>query len=151
VYSSKFEDILDTLFEGLEIEIRSGENISQSTCYATSANDCIDSDFGRRIDILVSNTRYNVLTEYCAIEFKKQSATSRLLKHQQSKNIRINGSILNDLLSKSKEGDLYLAYMDWWGIDGYMAGISRYQNINIVDQINTMHIPVNCIEIEVFR
>lgn len=41
--------------------------------------------------------------------------------------------------------------MDWWGIDGYRAGISRYQNVNIVDQITTLHIPVDCIEMEYFR
>lgn len=151
VFSGRFENILDVLFEGFDIKIRSGENVCQSTCNAISTNDTIDSGFGRRIDILMSNVRYNVTTEYCAIEFKKQAADRRLLSHQQSKNIRVNGSILNDLSAKCKDNDIYLVYMDWWGVDGYIAGISRYNDINIVDQIATLHIPVDCIEIDDFR
>lgn len=151
VFSSKFENILDVLFEGYDIEIRSGENVCQSTCTVISTNDSIDSGFGRRIDILISNARYSVETEYCAIEFKRQAADKRLLSHQQSKNIRVNGSILIDLSAKCKDNDIYLVYMSWWGAGGYIAGISRYNDINIVDQIATLHIPVDCIEIDDFR
>lgn len=74
-----------------------------------------------------------------------------LLTRQQSKFIRINGAILNDLAAKTNADDTYLIYMEFWGVDGYITGLKRFENANFVDQISSIHLPVNLIELEDFR
>ncbi|RCH84461.1 hypothetical protein CU097_003285 [Rhizopus azygosporus] len=65
------------------------------------------------IDVLVHNSCYGIRNEYCCIEYKRQDATMGLLTRQQSKFIRINGAILNDLAAKTNADDTYLIYMEF--------------------------------------
>ncbi|KAI8636634.1 hypothetical protein BD408DRAFT_448273 [Parasitella parasitica] len=102
--------------EGDNISIESGESLSEATSRAAAANSHSTSDFGRRIDVLIHNCCYGIRSEYCCIEFKKQDAKTGLLTFQQSKNIRINGAILNDLIAKANAEDIYLIYMGFWGV-----------------------------------
>ncbi|KAI8637279.1 hypothetical protein BD408DRAFT_447745 [Parasitella parasitica] len=119
------------IFQGDNISIGSGEIVSEATSRAAAANSHSTSDFGRRID--------------------KQDAKTGLLTSQQSKNIRINGAILNDLMAKTNADDIYLIYMDFWGADGYVAGLKLFENVHLVHQISSIHLPVNLIELKDFR
>lgn len=150
LFSSNFEMLLTILFQGHNISIESGETVSDSTSRAAAANDKSTSDFGRKIDVLVHNSCYGIRNEYCCIEFKRQDAKAKLLTYQQSKAIRINGAILTDLIGKAKD-NIYLIYMDFWGNDGYIAGMKFFENVHLVDQISSIHLPVNLIELEDFR
>ncbi|RCI00267.1 hypothetical protein CU097_014187 [Rhizopus azygosporus] len=118
---------------------------------AAAANDHSTSDFGCRIDVLVHNSCYGIRNEYYCIEFKRQDATMGLLTRQQSKFIRINGAILNDLIAKANADDIYLIYMELWGVDGYITGLKHFENVNLVDQISPIYLPVYLIELEDFR
>ncbi|KAI8983788.1 hypothetical protein BDB01DRAFT_850445 [Pilobolus umbonatus] len=151
LFSSNFEMLLTIMFQGHNISIQSGETVSCATLRAAAANDHSTSDFGRRIDVLVHESCYGIRNEYCCIEFKRQDAKTRLLTHQQSKSIRINGAILNDLIAKTNADDIYLIYMDFWGNDGYIAGMKLFENVHLVDQISSIHLPGNLIELEDFR
>lgn len=135
--------LLTIMFQDHNISIESGETVSDATSRAAAANDRSTSDFGRRIDVLVH--------KYCCIEFKRQDAKTRLLTCQQSKSISINSAILNDLIVKTNADDIYLIYMDFWGNNGYITGMKLFENVYLVDQISSIHLPVNLIELEDFR
>jgi hypothetical protein len=143
--------LLTIMFQDYNVSIESGEIISDATSRSASANDRSTSDFGRRIDVLVHNSCYGIRNEYCCIEFKRQDAKTRLLTCQQSKSIRINGAILIDMIAKTNIDDIYLIYMDFWGNDGYIAGMKLFENVHLVDQISSIHLPVHLIELEDFR
>ncbi|KAI9365748.1 hypothetical protein BD770DRAFT_312550, partial [Pilaira anomala] len=151
LFSSSFEMLLSIMFQGDNIFIESGEIVSDATSRSAATNNRSTSDFGRRIDVLVHNFCYGVRNEYCCIEFKRQDAKTRLLTCQQSKSIRINGAILNDMIAKTNVDDIYLIYMDFWGNDGYIAGMKLFENVHLVDQISSIHFPVHLIELEDFR
>lgn len=151
VFSSNFELLLTIMFQGDNIFVKSGETVSDATSRAAAANSHSISDFGRKIDVLVHNSCYNIRNEYCCIEFKRQDAKTKLLTYQQSKSIRINDALLNDLNAKINGNDIYLVYMDFWGTDGYISGLKLFQNAYLVDQINTIHLPIDLIELEDFR
>ncbi|KAI8885209.1 hypothetical protein K501DRAFT_180462, partial [Backusella circina FSU 941] len=131
------------------ISIESGATISEATLRA--ANDHSTSDFGRRINVLVHNSCYGIHNEYCCIEFKRHDAKMGLLTCQQSKSIHINGAMLNDLIAKTNVNDIYLIYMSFWGTDGYIAGLKLFENVHLVDQISSIHLPANLVELEDFR
>ncbi|KAL0085316.1 hypothetical protein J3Q64DRAFT_1743205 [Phycomyces blakesleeanus] len=138
------------MFQDHNISIKSGEAVSDATSRAIAANNCLTSDFSLRIDLLVHNPCYNIHNEHCCIKFKRQDARTGLLTSQQSKSIRINGAILNDLIVKTNADDIYLAYIDFWGSDGYIAGMKLFENVYLVDQISSIHMSVYLIEIEYF-
>lgn len=60
-------------------------------------------------------TQYQHDIEFCGIEFKTQAANDSLLQYQQSKNIRINATMLNDIIGITKDKRVSNFYMDWWG------------------------------------
>ncbi|KAI8053571.1 hypothetical protein BDF21DRAFT_169170 [Thamnidium elegans] len=151
LFSSNFEFLLTIIFQGDNISIESGETVSEATSRAATANSHSTSDFGRKIDVLIHNSSYGIRNEYCCIEFKRQGANTGLLTFQQSKNNRINGAILNDLIAKTNADDIYLIYMDFWGADGYVAGLKLFENVHLVHQISSIHLPINLIELEDFR
>ncbi|KAG1049824.1 hypothetical protein G6F43_007869 [Rhizopus delemar] len=150
-FSSSFESLLAVLFQGYDISTESGGAVSESTVRAAAANDRSTSDFGGRIDILVHNSCYGIRNENCRIEFKRQNASTELLTRQQSKSIRINGAVLDDLIAKTNADDMYLIYMDFWGVDGYIAGLKRFENINVADHISSVRLPISLVELEDFR
>ncbi|KAI7887742.1 uncharacterized protein EV154DRAFT_520189 [Mucor mucedo] len=41
--------------------------------------------------------------------------------------------------------------MDFWGNDGYIAGMKLFENVHLVDKISSIHLPVHLIELEDFR
>ncbi|CEP11284.1 hypothetical protein [Parasitella parasitica] len=139
------------MFEGDNISIESGETVSEATSRAAAANNYSTSDFGRRIDILIHNSCYKSRNEYSCIEFKRQDAAMGLLTMQQSKNIRLNGATLTDLRAKASADDMFIIYMDFWGADGYIVGLTLFENVHLADQISSVHMPVSLIELEDFR
>ncbi|CEP13064.1 hypothetical protein, partial, partial [Parasitella parasitica] len=83
--------------------------------------------------------------------FKRQEAAMGLVTMQQSKNICLNGAILNDLRAKASADDMFIIYMDFWGADGYIVGLTLFENVHLADQISSVHMPVSLIELEDFR
>ncbi|CEP13431.1 hypothetical protein, partial, partial [Parasitella parasitica] len=151
LFSANFELLLTIMFEGDNISIESGETVSEATSRAAAANNYSTSDFGHRIDILIHNSCYKSRNEYCCIEFKRQDAAVGLLTMQQSKSIRLNGAILNDLRAKASADDMFIINMDFWGADGYIVGLTLFENVHLADQISSVHMPVSLIELEDFR
>lgn len=99
------------------IKIDDGEMVSDASKRMAIINDYGNTEFGRRVDMLISlQTQYQHDIEFCGIEFKTQAANDSLLQYQQSKNIRINATMLNDIIGITKDKRVSNFYMDWWGV-----------------------------------
>ncbi|KAG1151367.1 hypothetical protein G6F37_008644 [Rhizopus arrhizus] len=145
---SAFEARLSKLFTEQQLDTMKDHMDDQKKGFQnTVTSELIDS----LIDVLIHNSCYGIRNEYCCIEFKRQTAKTGLLTFQQSKNIRINGAILNDLIARTNADDIYLIYMDFWGTDGYVAGLKLFENVHLVHQIGSIHFPVSLIELKDFR
>lgn len=146
IYVRKFEDLLEFLFEDTNLTAVEGEGVSQSTRKMQIANE-YDVKYGRRIDLLVSGDD----NEISSIEFKKGSASNDVSLYQQSKNIRINCCILNQIhLMTNSTKDTSL-YYDFVGRKGYLCQIFKYEDAYICQKIEDIYIPKSLLELDCFR
>lgn len=134
-----------------DIEVAHGENVSSSTRRMSIMNDYDEIEFGRRIDVLIHQSQYNNEIEFCGIEFKTQAASDTMLQYQQSKNIRINATMLNDIIGTTKDNSNSNIYIDWWGTSGYMVELFKYKNCFVAHHISSLHIPISLLELDEFR
>ncbi|KAI9469998.1 MAG: hypothetical protein EXX96DRAFT_623579 [Benjaminiella poitrasii] len=146
-FTSKFENILDLLFNGSGLSARGGEGTSQSTKKMAIFNDH-HSTFRRRSDTLVFESQNDELSN---IEFKKTAAQNSLVNHQQSKNIRINSCILNQINLMTDSTDNTILYYDFIGRLGYLAQLFEYENVYICQKLQSITIPACMLEFELFR
>lgn len=114
-------------------------------------NEYHQNDFGRRIDLLVHRIDYDNDAELCGIEFKTKNASNSTLKYQQSKSIRINAIILNDLIAITNEKSTSSIYMDWFGDTGYMVELFKHEDYYIAHHLASLHIPSSLLELEEFK
>jgi hypothetical protein len=114
-YQRKFANILDTLLEDEDVTVYDGEKVSKDTQRIQTLNE--DEDNGRKIDLLTKTKYGDVVIELCSIKFKVQDANDNISKKQQSKNIRTNISMLNNINNINKQSSNIL-YMDWRGREG---------------------------------
>lgn len=64
--------------------------------------------------------------------FRQRLATDLILHHQQSKNIRTNATVLDDMIRITSGESLHSIYMDWWRGGGRtLATWSDYLKIQI--------------------
>lgn len=114
-------------------------------------NEYDSTEFGRRIDILIHQTQYEQEVELCGIEFKTQLANDTILQYQQSKNIRINATMLNDNVEITKDVQVSNIYMDWWGTSGYMIQLFKQEEYFFAQHISSLHIPTSLLELNDFK
>ncbi|CAO3667493.1 unnamed protein product [Rhizopus stolonifer] len=107
-----------------------------------------DSTFGRRSDTLVVGSQNDELSN---IEFKKAAAQDNLVNHQQSKNIRINSCILNQVNLMTDSTDNTILYYDFIGRRGYLAQLFQYEDVYICQKLQSITIPACMLELELFR
>lgn len=100
-----------------------------------------DKDQMREIDLL-TKTKYNDNTmELCSIEFKAHGTDTTTIMKQQSKNIRTNTCILNNINKESKS----ILYMDWREREGYLAQVFQLNDI-----VADLYIPKELLELDDF-
>ncbi|KAG0163098.1 hypothetical protein DFQ30_000739 [Apophysomyces sp. BC1015] len=150
MYLRKFAELLDILFEDEnDVAIYDGETISQASQYIQLLNED-DTDTGRRIDLL-SKTKYNdTVIEVSSTEFKRLTASTTTCNQQQSKNIRINSAIANNIYNITKK-ELDIQYMDWRGRIGYMVQLFYFQGVIVAHQFDSLYIPKMLLELDDFR
>ena len=146
-YTSKFEDILDLVFTGSGLFALGGEGTSQSTKRMAIFND-YESTFGRRSDTLIIGTQNDELAN---IEFQKAIVQDNLVVHQQSKNIRINSCILNQVNLMTDTTDNVIMYYDFIGRSGYLAQLFVYDDVYVCQKVQSITIPARMLEMESFR
>ncbi|KAI7890053.1 uncharacterized protein EV154DRAFT_512778 [Mucor mucedo] len=147
-YQRKFADILDILLEDEDITVYDGERVSKDTQRIQTLNEIEDN--GRKIDLLTKTNYDDVAIELCSIEFKSQDANDSTFKKQQSKNIRTNISILNNISNIRKQSSDTL-YMDWRGREGYMVHVFQFKDVMVSYFVKDLYIPKNIMELNDFR
>lgn len=81
---------------------------------------------GRRLDVIVSPEQdENRDIELCLLKFKKSDATYATVLQQQSKNLRTNACILNDIHLLTHNEGACIAYIDFCGRAGYIAQLFK--------------------------
>ncbi|KAI9339127.1 hypothetical protein BD770DRAFT_400374 [Pilaira anomala] len=147
-YQRKFANILDILLEDEDITVYDGEKVSKDTQRTQILNE--NEDNGRKIDLLTKTKYADVAIELCSIEFKLQDANDNISKKQQSKNIRTNISILNNINNINKQSSNIL-YMDWKGREGYLVQVFQFKDIMVSYFVKDLYIPKNIMELNDFR
>lgn len=93
-YLRKFEEILDKLlFSCSSLTYVEGEGVCQSTRRMEILTES-ESEYGRRIDLLIKSTNLEEQYDICSNEFKKSNVTTEIKLHQHSKNMCINARIV---------------------------------------------------------
>lgn len=129
----------------------------ESVCISTSDSlrsmleESENTEYGRRIDLLVSCAHSETTVEWCSIEFKREDASNSLIIHQQSKNARVNPCILSSINSLTKDSTNQILAFDFAGNKGYMIQIYCYKDILISQKINGLHIPTHILELDHLR
>ncbi|KAI8879491.1 hypothetical protein K501DRAFT_276486 [Backusella circina FSU 941] len=147
-YQQKFANILDIILEDEDITVYDGEKVSKDTQQIQILNE--DEDNGRKIDLLTKTKYGDVVIELCSIEFKVQDATHNISKKQQSKNIRKNISILNNVNNINNQSSNIL-YMDWKGRESYLVQVFQFKDIMVSYFVEDLYIPKDLMEPNDFR
>ncbi|CAO3666388.1 unnamed protein product [Rhizopus microsporus] len=103
-YLRKFEGLLEVIMDDTELMLLDGESVCISTrdSLRSMLKENENTEYGRRIDLLVSCAHSETTIGLCSIEFKREDAGNSLIIHQQSKNARVNSCILSSINSLLK-------------------------------------------------
>lgn len=137
-YVRKLANLLDILLEDDDVDIYDGELISEVSQHMGILRG--EQDYGRKIDIMAKSRYNNVRLELCSIEFKVQGADDTTFMRQQSKNIRTNICILNEINNITKKSKSIL-HMDWKGRKDYLVLLHQHNDIVICQYVDTLYIP----------
>ncbi|KAG0755377.1 hypothetical protein G6F61_010362 [Rhizopus arrhizus] len=152
--------ILKTVFRGSKYKFKLGEqacieskNVREENEKAFGNNQTLDSTrniMGRRIDLLLSSFETNI----SSCEWKAENVSPSIARSQESKNIRVNASILEALLRLPHEKNdddrspFVLMYSDWIGRDGCINAIVKEDDAFIVKKLGDVFIPTSLHEID---
>ncbi|EIE90401.1 hypothetical protein RO3G_15112 [Rhizopus delemar RA 99-880] len=139
----KFINILEILFDDTDIVISDGEGVCVDTRAPSSG-----SQFGRRVDVLVSVGEQDNAISLASFEAKREDAAISTQIYQQAKNHRTNAGILNrfNCLLHSNTSDV--VYIDLVGPSGYLVQIRRHDEYFICQSLGDFHIPTELIELD---
>ncbi|CAO3669998.1 unnamed protein product [Rhizopus stolonifer] len=152
-YLRKFEGLLEVIMDDTELMLSDGESVCISTrdSLRSMLEESENTEYGRRIDLLVRCAHSETTVELCSIEFKREDANKSLVIHQQSKNSRVNSCILSSINSLTKDPTNQILAFDFAGNNGYMIQIYRYKDVLISQKINGLHIPTHILELDHLR
>ncbi|KAI7874331.1 uncharacterized protein EV154DRAFT_84149 [Mucor mucedo] len=128
-FTDNFASILSVLFKGTEVVLSDGETGCHSSRIAIEANKPVlagegtSPTYSRKIDLLLQYDERKAI-DLCSNEWKKVKVTSDLKLKQQSKNMRINACILNNLQGTYGGSHSVLA-LYVIGLNGYMYKLLR--------------------------
>lgn len=152
--------ILKIVFRGSKYKFKLGEQAciesknvreeNEKTFGSSQTLDSIRNIMGRRIDLLLSSFETNI----SSCEWKAENVSPSVARSQESKNVRVNASILEALLRLPHEKNddyrrsLVLMYSDWVGRDGCINTIVKEDDIFIVKKLGDVFIPTGLHEID---
>lgn len=149
-YLRKFADIVDTLFKNTNLLIKDGENICEASKRMQIINEG-DVTFGRRLDLIVTSEQDVKDIELCSLEFKKGDAPYATLLYQQSKNLRINACILNEIHLLTLDENISIAYLDFSGRNAYISQIFKMNDRFVAHEVGKVTIIKSLLELEILR
>jgi len=77
------------------------------------------------------------------VQFKTHSASDSLQEYQQLKSIQANATILNDLISLTKDATKECIYMDWSGPTGYMVELFKFEDVYVAHHFVPLRLPLS--------
>lgn len=150
-YLRKFAEITDTLFKKTNLIIKDGETVCEASKRMQIINEC-DVTFGRRLDLIVTSEQDDERDiELCSLEFKKGDASYITLLCQQSKNLRINACILNEIHLLTLEENISIAYLDFSGRNAYISQLFKMNNQFVAHEVGRVVIIKSLLELEKLR
>lgn len=149
-YLRKFAEIIDILFKKTNLFIKDGENVCEASKRMQIINEG-DVTYGRRLDLIVTSEQDDRDIELCSLEFKKGDASYTTLLYQQSKNLRINACILNEIHLLTLEENLSIAYLDFSGRNAYISQIFKTNDQCVAHEVGKVIIIKNLLELEILR
>lgn len=108
-------------------------------------------EYGQRIDLLVSCKRLKATFELCSIKFKKENETASAIMRQQNKNARIYSCILSYIDSLTNDSDNQVLTFTFKGNSGYLTQICCYKNIMYSRKVAELHIPTDILEFDCLK
>lgn len=152
--------VLKIVFRGSKYKFKLGEQaciesktVREENEKAYANNETVDSAqniMGRKIDLLLSSFQTNI----SSCEWKAENVSSSVARRQESKNLRVNASILEALLRLSHQTHhadnkpFILMYSDWIGSDGCINVMVKENNVFIVKKLGDVFIPKSLHEID---
>ncbi|KAI8367570.1 uncharacterized protein BYT42DRAFT_131390 [Radiomyces spectabilis] len=156
-YLQVFHQVISILLRDTNLVPVIGEKASKVTKAARELHgkfldDCHKLNiYGRKVDLLLSVCDI----ELGANEWKTSSSEITLIR-QQSKNVRVNKCILEELTKNLSENgvnvdDCHLLCMDWNEFNGYMYIIKNVDDITVASLVRQLMIPTHFKEVPWFR
>ncbi|CAO3588296.1 unnamed protein product [Absidia cylindrospora] len=126
--------LLDILFDGTAVIMFDGEHACEATKLSIDFNKAVfcpfdkSNTYGRKIDLLLkSGQGMKQCVELAANEWKRGDVRQDLKIYQQSKNLRSNASILQQLLTTCDPHPDHVIVMDFIGNFGYLYMLKHNQ------------------------
>lgn len=110
-----------------------------------------DVTYGRRLDLIVTSEQDVRDFELCSLEFKKSDASYTALLYQQSKNIRINACILNEIHLLTPGQNMSIAYLDFSGRNAYISQIFKMNDQFVAHNVGKVIVIKGLLELEILR
>ncbi|KAG0739462.1 hypothetical protein G6F57_010140 [Rhizopus arrhizus] len=152
----RFTSLLDALFNNCDIKMADGETGCESSRKQIEVNkrlfntDDISPSYPRKIDLLLKHDdKRNI--ELCSNEWKRAKVTKEIKAKQQSKNLRVNASIIHNLQSEhGRYFDTILA-MDIIGSKGYIYSLTKHEDYFVAASHSTIVIPMKISDISFLK
>lgn len=146
-----FSQLLDDLLmNDTSITFYDGETVSRSTKRMKILTED-ESEYGRRIDLIVKSKEAEEQYDLCSNEFKKTNVPIDVLTHQQSKNLRINACISNDINLLFGNTNTRINYFDFSGRQAYVSQLFNFDGCSVAYKVGSFTIPKDLIGLEQFR
>ncbi|RCH80107.1 hypothetical protein CU098_000336, partial [Rhizopus stolonifer] len=149
--------ILDCLFCGTELKILDGEPgclaakeqmIVNHSLFPFSEENALSTCAVRKVDAIVVANLKKERVELSTNEWKKSCVSSTTAMKQQSKNLRTNLSILNQLNRRYNIKTKNVVAMDFIGSVGYMYSLREKEGVYVANLIEELSLPRNNKEIK---
>ncbi|CAO3701376.1 unnamed protein product [Rhizopus stolonifer] len=76
--------------------------------------------YGRKVDLIIATFYNGVKYELSFNERKREKVPDSMIMKQQCKNLRINASILKNVIKNNENGSKCIISIGWFGHIGYM-------------------------------
>lgn len=140
----------DLLMNDTTIAFYDGETVSQATKRMKILTED-ETEYGRRIDLIVKSQEAEEQYDLCSNEFKKTNVSIDVLTHQQSKNMRINACISNDINLLFGDNSTRINYFDFSGRQAYVSQLFNYDGCSVAYKVSSFLIPKNLVGLDQFR
>ncbi|KAI9333633.1 hypothetical protein BD770DRAFT_26945 [Pilaira anomala] len=146
-----FSQLLDDLLmNDASITFYDGETVSQSTKRMKILTED-ESEYGRRIDLIVKSKEAEEQYDLCSNKFKKTNVSIDVLTHQQSKNLRINACISNDINLLLGNTSTRINYFGFSGRQAYVSQLFNFDGCFVAYKVGSFTIPKDLIGLDQFR